>query len=264
MNNLKITLLISLVLLQSCSSALHDKCSYEKWDAVGLSLGQEGSNYKENDYIKSCQNIGVNPDLEKLEKGYNEGLVSYCDPQKFRLSAELGDVLLDSICPITLSKSLQKESKIGLKKHCTKEGAHARGLANKLNKDVCPVKFKQTYKKFYSVGLRKYLNLYLAKSKLRSAQIQKRVSEIDLKLHQKQGNLNSVRDYENRKNSKSNQPNDLEKVVHLFDSSPETLESEIQNLNQEKGNLLKENVNLNQTIAVEELRLRELEVEIID
>lgn len=259
MNKLNLCPLIFLVTLQSCSSPQYDKCSSEKWDTLGISLGQDGKDYKENEYIQSCQKIGVKPDMEKLEKGYNEGLTSYCTPQRFRESAEKGDALLDSLCPSDLSKILQKETNMGLKIHCTKEGALDRGLSNKLNKDVCPPKFKQTYNKYYSEGLRKHLNLSLSKSKVRSAQIQKKISEMDLVLHKKQVELNSIREYEVRENSKDNRPNDFDKTLHLFDSSPATLESEIRVMNEEKEVLLKENIELTSLIAAEELKLSEME-----
>ncbi len=73
--------IVSMVLVVSgCSTLSQEECLVADWQLIGREDGAEGrgASYIGN-HRKACAEYGVVPDLAQYKKGYDEGLVLYCD-----------------------------------------------------------------------------------------------------------------------------------------------------------------------------------------
>jgi hypothetical protein len=72
------------------------------WELIGMEDGTRG---QDTDYVgnhrKACSEFGIVPDLAEYRKGYNEGLIRYCDQYNGFKQGEQG-AEYQGVCPANL------------------------------------------------------------------------------------------------------------------------------------------------------------------
>jgi hypothetical protein len=65
--------------LSGCASMSESQCRQADWSARGLADGREGrSAQRLDDHVEACAKIGVAPDRTAWDKGWEQGIRSYC------------------------------------------------------------------------------------------------------------------------------------------------------------------------------------------
>lgn len=77
-------------LLLGCTSISPKECSTSDWLEIGKASAVEGETFEEltREYVAPCKNLGVQPDVALLQKGFEEGLTTFCT---HRSGFELGE-----------------------------------------------------------------------------------------------------------------------------------------------------------------------------
>ena len=95
-------LCLALGLLAGCSTLSEGECKVADWQAIGEEDGTMGQN---PDYIashrKACAKFGIAPDNAKYKKGYEEGLLRYCNEHNGFARGEQGKPY-PGMCPAHL------------------------------------------------------------------------------------------------------------------------------------------------------------------
>ncbi len=85
--------------LAACSTLSENECKVADWQAIGEEDGIMGQN---PDYIashrKACAKFGIAPDNAKYKKGYEEGLLRYCNEHNGFVRGEKGQSY-QGMCP---------------------------------------------------------------------------------------------------------------------------------------------------------------------
>lgn len=67
--------------LAGCASMSEQQCRQAQWQNVGLKDGREGATSSRLDaHREACAKVGVVPDAQVWQSGYEQGLQSYCSP----------------------------------------------------------------------------------------------------------------------------------------------------------------------------------------
>jgi hypothetical protein len=94
----------SLASLGGCASLSKDECLTADWRTIGYQDGARGALADTvGSHRKACAKHGVAPNLEAYLYGRNEGLRSYCHPQRgYSLGA--GGGVYQGVCPVDLER----------------------------------------------------------------------------------------------------------------------------------------------------------------
>ncbi|MEB6479144.1 DUF2799 domain-containing protein [Acinetobacter vivianii] len=70
-----------MVLLSGCAAMSIEQCKTANWLSVGERDGSDGHESRLDKYYSSCQKANVVPNQSLYEKGYQQGLGYYCQPE---------------------------------------------------------------------------------------------------------------------------------------------------------------------------------------
>lgn len=77
-----ILILLSLtILLTGCAAMSVEQCKTANWLSVGEQDGSAGHETRLDQYYSSCQKANIVPNQRLYEKGYQQGLGYYCQPE---------------------------------------------------------------------------------------------------------------------------------------------------------------------------------------
>lgn len=96
------------LLLAACASLSEEQCRAGDWRGIGFVDGTAG---RDTDYIanhqKACAEIGVTPDLTAWLDGRQQGLQTYCTPEKAYQVGRSGRAL-SPVCPAASRASMDE------------------------------------------------------------------------------------------------------------------------------------------------------------
>ena len=145
-------------------------------------MGASGKPWENQPYLKECSELGVQPDREAIQSGYQTGLASYCVPGGFETAGAAGEIREITVCPNELQKSLKEKYDAGLSRHCTKQGAFNRGRSGKLNLKVCPMKAQGSYDQFFLRGRSAFFKTEIANQEQFLRETDQKVALLDAEL----------------------------------------------------------------------------------
>jgi hypothetical protein len=99
-----LVIVVALGSAASCASLSKDECLTADWRTIGYQDGARGA-LAENiaGHRRACAKHGIAPDLEAYLYGRNEGLRTYCHPQRgYSLGA--GGGVYQGVCPLDLER----------------------------------------------------------------------------------------------------------------------------------------------------------------
>jgi hypothetical protein len=89
---LRFSLVLLLALAPACVS-IEKQCREGNWYGIGVDNGERGWSRDFADaYLKSCPPLGVTPDENALQEGWEEGNSRYCEPESIGSLARTGSV----------------------------------------------------------------------------------------------------------------------------------------------------------------------------
>lgn len=100
MTKLIMAAFIGLMLLSGCASLSQDACLEGDWAAIGARDGADGrvAETQFARHIAACARIDITPDRAPWERGYTQGLQSYCTPLSGLREGEAGRPYRN-VCP---------------------------------------------------------------------------------------------------------------------------------------------------------------------
>jgi len=129
-------LIASLLLLAACSSMSRDECLTADWETVGYEDGASGQpRQRIGDHRKACAGHGVTPDRAAYDRGYEDGIASFCSHNRGLQAARQGQRSA-SVCPRETAYSRGYAE--GLDSYCTFDSGFDEGQAGREYRRVCP------------------------------------------------------------------------------------------------------------------------------
>ena len=94
-----LVILFGVAVLASCASLSEDACRKGDWGAIGFRDGDAGRapSFVVN-HAKACNKIGIAPNRQSWEVGYDQGLIRYCIPARAFEEGRDG-ARLNNVCP---------------------------------------------------------------------------------------------------------------------------------------------------------------------
>jgi hypothetical protein len=178
----KVIAVLVACLMVSCASTTKKKCSEENWTEFGRSLGSTGQHWENHPYLNECSSAGVQPDRQAIQTGYLAGLGTYCVPGAFETAGVAGEIRDANLCDAQLQKGLKEKYDLGLRRHCTKQGAFNRGRSGKMNLKVCPVASQGSYDQYYLRGRSAYFKIEIATKEQALRESDQRITLLDSEL----------------------------------------------------------------------------------
>jgi len=87
-----VTVLVAILVLNSCRTMNADECITGDWQAIGFEDGVQGLEADRlGDHRRACAEYGVTPDFQAYQSGRDQGLNQYCQPSRGFSLGENGD-----------------------------------------------------------------------------------------------------------------------------------------------------------------------------
>ena len=145
-----INLLCISTLLGACANLARDRCIDVDWYTLGFEEGANGlAANPEGERQQSCTALGVQPDLATYQRGYSDGIATFCHYALGLEHGSFGKPKL-TVCPV-LTEYHQGYAQ-GQASYCSYESGYQTGLTNRDYNDVCQGDAKQTFQRGYNVG----------------------------------------------------------------------------------------------------------------
>lgn len=92
--------------LFSCATLNEQQCRTGNWEEIGRQDGARGfSASRVNSHTKACQEHGIQVNNAIYQKGYDEGVRSYCTPENGYQLGRLGMLASQATCPADLASA---------------------------------------------------------------------------------------------------------------------------------------------------------------
>ncbi len=113
--NLLIIIICTLGFTVGCASISKEECEVGDWAAIGEKDGAKGVKSKKfYSYVKECKEFGITADKKAYDKGYNNGVKTFCTPSN---GYDLGSKGRSNpnVCPKGMSAAFAAAHKKGMR-----------------------------------------------------------------------------------------------------------------------------------------------------
>ncbi len=139
-----------LLLLSGCASLSKDECITADWQLIGYEDGLKGSSRSRiGDHREACAKHGVTPDMAAYNRGYDEGILGFCNYGLGLRNGQNGSAVL-SVCPT--QTEYHEGYREGLLSYCTFDSGYQRGLNGTSYRNVCSGEAEQNFLDGYDSG----------------------------------------------------------------------------------------------------------------
>jgi hypothetical protein len=245
------------ILFTSCASTLHKKCTKMDWSQFGIEIAKDFKDWKNDPFLASCKNEKVEPDVAKIQEGFNKKMAEQCTSDFFQTLGKNGDKPTIRFCPKAVQPQVSASFKKGLKVHCTKEGAYNRGLSGKENFNLCPVKSRKSFELLYQKGKSNFLSGSMLGSESRVLEIDNEIIVIDKNLSQLRVDYTKKLSEESREEGKKKST--AAAVLDLVDDSSQDLKTKIDEEQLRKEKLITEKKDL--LLKMKDIKIQKLQTE---
>ena len=109
--------LFAFFMLASCVS-IEEICTTGDWETYGFEDGARGDNKSQFNYYKQqCAKFDITPNAKLWNRGYQDGLATYCTPRRAYEIGRYRDTPLNNVCPAKDRLLLDLSNQFGQQLH---------------------------------------------------------------------------------------------------------------------------------------------------
>lgn len=142
--------LLIIFILSACASLSKDECLTADWQLIGYEDGLSGNSPNRiSAHREACAKHGITPDRSAYIRGYDQGILNYCNYGLGLRNGQSGNAVL-AVCPD--QSDYHSGYAQGLVSYCTYDSGYKQGLAGRSYDNVCSGEVEQDFLDGYDLG----------------------------------------------------------------------------------------------------------------